>query len=72
MKKNMVFSVEGMKCGSCVKKIQESFEELDFDIEATFNIEEKAISLSYDAEEGESLDIKKQIEEAGFQITKMS
>ena len=68
----MIFSVEGMKCGSCVRKIQESFEELDFDIEATFNIEEKAISLSFDTEEGESLDIKKQIEEAGFQITKMS
>jgi len=72
MKKNMTFSIEGMKCGNCVKKIKDSFEELDFDIEAAFNVEEKFISLSYDSEEGESLEIKKQIEDAGFQVTKIS
>jgi len=72
MKKSMTFSIEGMKCGNCVKKIKESFEELDFDIEAAFNVEEKCISLSYDSEEGESLEIKKQIEDAGFQVTKIS
>ena len=72
MKKKLTFSIDGMNCGSCVKKIQESFEELDFDVEATFNIEEKFISLSYDTEDGESLEIKKQIEGAGFQVTKIS
>ena len=72
VKKKLTFSVEGMKCGSCVKKIQDSFEELDFDVEATFSVEEKIVSLSFDPTDGESLEIKKQIEQAGFQVTKIS
>ena len=72
VKKKITFSVEGMKCGSCVKKIQDSFEELDFDVEATFSVEEKIVSLSFDPTDGESLEIKKQIEQAGFQVTKIS
>ena len=72
MKKKLIFSVEGMKCGSCVKKIQDSFEELDFDVEASFSVEEKTVSLSFDPDDGESLEIKKQIESVGFQVTKIS
>ena len=72
MKKKLTFSVEGMKCGSCVKKIQDSFEELDFDVEASFSVEQKTVSLSFDSDDGESLEIKKQIESVGFQVTKIS
>lgn len=72
MKKKLTFSVEGMKCGSCVKKIQDSFGELDFDVEASFSVEQKTVSLSFDSDDGESLEIKKQIESVGFQVTKIS
>ena len=69
--KKLVFSINDMKCSSCVKKIQESFSELDFELEASFDLEKKEVSVSFDQDEGQGIQIKKQIEEAGFNINKM-
>ncbi|MEE2744418.1 MAG: heavy-metal-associated domain-containing protein [Bdellovibrionota bacterium] len=69
--KKLTFSINGMKCGNCVKKIQDSFNELDFKLEASFDLEKKEISVTFDQNEGQGIQIKKQIEEAGFNVNKM-
>ena len=70
--KNVIFSLDGMKCVKCINKINESLLDLDFSIESKFNLEKKEVSISFNQKEGQVLQIKKQIEEAGFKITKMS
>ncbi|MDC0254014.1 heavy-metal-associated domain-containing protein [Bacteriovoracales bacterium] len=69
--KKLIFSINGMKCGNCVKKLQDSFSELDFELEANFDLENKEVSVTFDQSEGQGIQIKKQIEEAGFNVSKM-
>ena len=66
----IVFKVEGMKCCGCKSKIEGALRDLDSGIEIQVNLEEKTVKVSF--EDQSPLEIKKTIEEAGFNVTGMN
>jgi copper chaperone CopZ len=67
--KDIIFKVEGMKCGGCKSKIETAFGEFNSDVTAAVNLEEKTVTVSFDDQS--PLELKKTIEEAGFNVTGM-
>lgn len=68
--KTFNFTVEGMSCGKCTKKISDSMA-LNSAISLTeVSLEEKYVKISGDDLSGMSL--KRTIEELGFTVTKMT
>lgn len=66
----IVFTVDGMKCGGCSSKIETAFKELESELKAMINVENKTVVV--DLIEGITpLQLKKTIEESGFTVTKM-
>ncbi len=65
----IVFKVEGMKCGGCKSKIENALSDFDAGIETSVDLENKTVTVSF--EDQSPLDIKKTIEEAGFNVTGM-
>lgn len=66
--KSFLFNVEGMKCGGCKSKIVNKLESQVETIEV--NLDDKTVKVS--SENLSGMTIKKEIEELGFVITKMS
>jgi len=67
--KGIVFKVEGMKCGGCKSKIEDAFSELGSEVTAMVNLDAKTVTVSF--EDQNPLELKKTIEEAGFNVTGM-
>ncbi|TNF00967.1 MAG: copper chaperone [Deltaproteobacteria bacterium] len=66
----IVFKVEGMKCGGCKSKIEGALKNMDSGIETLVNLEDKTVKVTF--EDLSPLEIKKTIEEAGFNVTGMN
>ncbi|MCO4795307.1 MAG: heavy-metal-associated domain-containing protein [Bacteriovoracaceae bacterium] len=66
----IVFTVEGMKCGGCKTKIENSLVELNEEITTLVNLENKTVVVNFE-NPITPLEVKKTIEEAGFNISKM-
>lgn len=67
--KKIGFYVEGMKCGSCSKKINEALAHNSLITKVDINLDEKSVILECD--EGISaIEVKNSIEELGFTIPK--
>ncbi|RLA63390.1 MAG: copper chaperone [Epsilonproteobacteria bacterium] len=70
MNKTISFQVEGMNCNSCVSKIENVLSNLSKDV--SVNLEEKKVTVSFLSEEATPMQLKKQIEQIGFKISKMT
>lgn len=68
--KYIVFSVEGMSCGGCVSKIKDKMNSEHEGLSVEVSLDEKQVSIPADYK-GSPLELKKTIEAAGFQVTKM-
>ena len=70
MNKTVNFQVEGMNCNSCVSKIENGLSDLSKEVKV--NLEEKNVTVSFVPEEATPMQLKKQIEQIGFKVSKMS
>jgi copper chaperone CopZ len=70
MNKTVNFQVEGMNCNSCVSKIENGLSNLSKEVKV--NLEEKNVTVSFVPEEATPMQLKKQIEQIGFKVSKMS
>ena len=70
MNKTFSFQVEGMNCNSCVNKIEKGLSDLSKDVEV--NLDEKNVTVSFVSDRATPMQLKKQIEQIGFKVTKMS
>ena len=70
MNKTVNFQVEGMNCNSCISKIENALSDLSKEVKV--NLEEKNVTVSFVPEEATPLQLKKQIEQIGFKVSKMS
>jgi copper chaperone len=64
----VVLNVEGMSCQHCVKAINKAVAALDGVTEITVNLEEKTVTVSFDASRVTLSDIRKEIEDQGYDI----
>jgi len=70
MNKTVNFQLEGMNCNSCVQKIENGLSELSKEVKV--DLEEKKVTVSFTSEEATPMQLKKQIEQIGFKVSKMS
>ena len=70
MNKTVNFQVEGMNCNYCVKKIEKGLSDLSKEVKV--NLEEKNVTVSFTPDRATPMQLKKQIEQIGFKVTKMS
>lgn len=70
MNKTVNFQVEGMNCNSCVSKIENGLSNISKEVKV--NLEEKNVTVSFVPEEATPMQLKKQIEQIGFKVSKMS
>jgi len=70
MNKTVNFQVEGMNCNSCVSKIENGLSDLSKEVKVS--LEEKKVTVSFMSEEATPMQLKKQIEQTGFKVSKMT
>ena len=69
--KKVNFNVTGVKCGGCVSKIENGLKDEAGVLNLAVNIEDQVVSLELE-DESKPMLFKKQIEELGFPVSKMS
>jgi len=69
--KKVNFNVSGVKCGGCVSKITNGLKDEEGILNIDVSIENQLVSLELD-DSSKPMLFKKQIEELGFAVSKMS
>lgn len=67
--KKIVFTIEGMHCGSCAVGIQMVLESSDGVVKASADYEKKKGEVEFDDEKTKWEDLKKAVEEMGYKIS---
>jgi copper chaperone CopZ len=70
MDKTVNFQVEGMNCKSCVQKIESGLSDISKNVKVS--LDEKSVVVSFQSEKSTPMQLKKQIEQIGFKVSKMS
>ncbi|MFQ5544011.1 MAG: heavy-metal-associated domain-containing protein [Nitrospiria bacterium] len=65
-------TIEGMTCNHCVETVTKALEGLSGVSDVSVILEENCANLSYDAAKVELSEIKKAVEETGFDVLKVS
>jgi len=63
-----VLPIQGMTCATCVKKVEEALSSLKGVVRAGVNFATERVSVEYIPEEVSIRDLKKVVEEAGYQV----
>lgn len=63
-----VLNVEGMSCSHCVNAVTKAVTALDGVAGVSVNLEEKTVTVDYDADEVSLESIKDSIEEEGYDV----
>lgn len=70
-RQSLIFEVEGMKCGSCSNKIEAGLKDIDGIENTEIELSDKTVKITA-SNSLSTMTIKKEIEELGFSVTKMS
>lgn len=68
--KNLVYTVEGIKCGGCSSKIQNRFNSMSEVVSVEIALETKEVKVSIE-DSLSPMTLKKELEGLGFQVVKM-
>lgn len=63
-----VLNVEGMSCSHCEKTVKKSAGALDGVTEVTVDLKKKTVTVTYEDTKVSVADIKKAIEEQGYEV----
>ncbi len=70
MGQTLIFTVEGMKCGGCRKKIEEAISLINPETQISIDLEKKLVTVQ--GENLNPLEIKNEINNTGFQVSQMA
>ncbi len=68
MIKKVLFKIEGMSCGNCVKKVEQGLSEYSPQV----SLENQSVSVSYDSDEITLKDLKGQVEDLGYEVLEVT
>lgn len=69
--KNLIFNIEGINCGSCIKKIETNLSEMENLSEVVASKDEQSVKVT-GSDELSAMSVKAKLEELGFPVVKMS
>jgi copper chaperone len=64
----LLLKVEGMQCGHCKNAVEKAVNQLDGVLEASADVEQGALTVSFDQEKVGESQIKKAIAAAGYKV----
>lgn len=68
--KNLMYTVEGMKCGGCSSKIENRFKAMPEIATVEIALDAKTVKVTA-SDEVSPMNLKKELEGLGFQVVKM-
>ncbi|HBG22997.1 MAG TPA: copper resistance protein CopZ [Peptococcaceae bacterium] len=64
----LMLKVEGMQCGHCKNAVEKAVNQLNGVLEARADVEQGALTVSFDPEKVGELQIKNAVETAGYKV----
>ncbi|MDD2556232.1 MAG: cation transporter [Syntrophaceticus sp.] len=64
----LMLKVEGMQCGHCKNAVEKAVNQLNGVLEASADVEQGALTVSFDPEKVGELQIKNAVETAGYKV----
>jgi len=64
----LMLKVEGMQCGHCKNAVEKAVNQLNGVLQASADVEQGALTVSFDPEKVGELQIKNAVETAGYKV----